>query len=130
MSKQRDSHLGSPSNSTEELAGYSTLSPTFSPSLRLSLGPRLSGPSLRTGSSLASTSLEPAIGTTSAFEPLLCLPLLNLRLQPQALAHCLELAHRLDSPCYVRDRRRDRADCIELNPLLFRLSQLDFLLPR
>lgn len=36
------------------------------------------------------------------------LQLLNLRLQPQALAHCLELAHRLDFPCYVRDRRLGR----------------------
>lgn len=42
----------------------------------------------------------------SAFEPEKAGLLLNLRLKPQALAHCLELAHRLDFPCYVRDRGR------------------------
>lgn len=51
----------------------------------------------------------------SAFEPEKAGLLLNLRLQPQALAHCLELAHRLYFPCYVRDRRRDWADCLDEN---------------
>ena len=38
------------------------------------------------------------------------LQLFNLKLQPQALDHCLELAHMLSLSCYVRDRRRDWAE--------------------
>jgi len=43
------------------------------------------------------------------------LPLFNLQLQPQALDHCLELAHMLSFSCYVRDRA-ELATVIQLPP--------------